>query len=227
MARQYRSRVKPKRVSTAKILPPDVMERYEFRREKLQLWADEGIDWEVMRRYSIRYDAFDDRIVYPIKDYEGNIISVCGRTCDPDYKVKKLHKYIYFQSVGTIDTLYGFSDNQQSILNKREIILFEGAKSCLKMASWGFENTSAVLTSHLSVNQYQFLLKLSSWHGVRIVFALDSDVDIRKDDRIRRLSSYTKVEWVRNFGGLLEDKDAPVDKGKETFLKLYEGRRAL
>ena len=227
VARRYRNHVKPRAVATAKPLPPDYMERYEFRHDKLRLWADEGIDWEVMRKCGVRYDAFDNRIVYPIKDYEGNIISVCGRTCDPDFKAKKIRKYTYFQEVGAIDTLYGYSDNQEAIMREKEIILFEGAKSCLKMTGWGYENTAAILTSHLSQNQYQFLLKLSSWHNIRIVFALDADVDITKDKNIMKLAQYARVEWVKNLGNLLNEKDAPVDQGLEVFRKLYSGRRRL
>lgn len=130
IARKYRNQVKPRLISTAKPLPPNYMERYEFRKDKLKLWADEGISWDIMQKYSIRYDAFDNRIVYPIKDYEGRIISVCGRTCDPDFKAKRIRKYTYFHEMGTVDTLYGFSDNKNAILEAKEIILFEGAKSC-------------------------------------------------------------------------------------------------
>ncbi len=74
VARQYRNRVKPRAVTTAKPLSPNYMDRYEFRKDKLKIWADEGISWDIMRKYSIRYDAFDNSIVYPIKDYDGNII---------------------------------------------------------------------------------------------------------------------------------------------------------
>lgn len=180
-----------------------------------------------MKKFDVRYDAFDDRIVYPVKNYSGDIISVCGRTCDPDFKAKKLRKYTYFQSIGTIDTLYGFSDNREEIMNKREIILFEGAKSVLMAYGWGIRNTAAILTSHLSRQQFAFLVKLGNLYGIRIVFALDAEIDITKDEHIRRLSSYTKVEWIRNFDGLLEDKDSPVDRGQETFEKLYERRQML
>lgn len=227
VAKRYRYRVKPKPTVLAKPLPENYMERYEFRRDKLQIWADEGIDWEIMRRFGVRYDAFDNRIVYPIRDYDGNIISVCGRTCDPDFKAKKIRKYTYFQEVGAIDTLYGFSDNKKSILQAKEIILFEGAKSCLKMAGWGLHNTAALLTSHLSQGQYRFLLRLSSWDDVRIVFALDSEVDITQDKNIMRLTRFSRVEWVKNMDGLLPEKDSPVDQGLEVFQKLYGERRRL
>lgn len=227
IAKRYRSRIKAPPVSTAKILPSNYMDRYEFRKDKLRPWADEGISYEVMLQNGVRYDAFDDRIVYPVKDFDGNIISVCGRTCDAHYKEKRISKYIYFQQMGTVNTLYAYSDNAQSILESREIILFEGAKSCLKMSTWGYTNTSAILTSHLSVNQLRFLIKLSSFHGVRIVFALDSDVNILKDKHILSLTSYASVEWVKNRDDLLSEKESPVDRGRDVWEKLYMLRQKL
>lgn len=227
IAKKYRHRVKTPPKCTAKILPADYMSRYEFRRDKLQVWADEDITWDTMKRFGVRYDAFDNRIVYPIRDLDGNIISVCGRTLDPDFKEKGIRKYTYLNSIGTIATLCCWAENRQAILEQKEIILFEGVKSCLKMDGWGYKNTAAVLTSHLSQNQFEFLVKLANFHHVRIVFALDSDVNIMKDENIMRLLNYARVEWVQNFDGILEEKMAPVDAGKEIWDRLYAGRRQL
>ena len=227
VAKKYRNQVKVAPRMTQKVIHPQYMLRYEFRKDKLKSWADEGISWDVLLSRDVRYDAFDNRIVYPIKDYDGNIISVCGRTCDPDYKSKRIRKYTYFQSLGAIDTLYGYSDNKAAILESKEIILFEGAKSCLKALSWGIHNTSALLTSHLSINQMRFLIRLSSFYGVKIVFALDSDVDITKDEYITKLCLYSRVEWVRNIDGLLEEKDSPVDKGVDVWTYLYSNKERM
>jgi len=224
IAKRYRDKLRKAPKMIAKPLPSNVMDRYEFRRDKLQLWVDEGISWETLERFGVRYDAFDDRIVYPIKDYDGNIISVCGRTCDPDYKEKKLRKYTYLSQLGTLDTVYGYSDNRQAILDAREIIIFEGAKSCMKAREWGFENTAALLTSHLSTNQMRFLIKLAGLHNVTVVFALDSDIDITKDENIRRLCKYAKVQWIRNRDGILPPKDSPTDQGEDNFIILYQRR---
>lgn len=224
VAKRFRETTKPTKVSTSSVLPCNTMERYEFRKDKLKLWADEGIKWDVMKRFEVRYDAFDNRIVFPIKSYDGDIISVCGRTCDPDFKTKKLRKYTYFQSIGTIDTLYGFSENREEIMAKKEIVIFEGAKSVMLAYGWGIRNTAAILTSHLSQNQFTFLVKLGNLKGVRIVFALDSEVDITKDANVSRLASYARVEWIKNIDGLLAEKESPVDKGLEVFKTLYERR---
>ena len=227
IARKYRYREKAKPVMTAHILPENCMERYEFRRDKLQLWVDEGISWNALKKFQVRYDSIDNRIVYPIRDYDGKIFSISGRTCDPDFKAKGLRKYTYLGSIGTLATIYGYSVNKKAIERSGEIILFEGAKSVMLAHSWGIENTGALLTSHLSQNQFEFLLKLSSFHHTKIVFALDSDVDISKDDRIKKLCAYANVEWVQNRGNLLEPKMAPVDKGREVWDRLYVQRRRL
>ena len=227
VARKYRCTKKNRNVATSKELRQNIMSRYEFRKDKLKLWADEGISWDAMKHFLVMYNSFDDRIVYPVRDMEGKIISICGRTCDPDFKKKKIRKYTYYQEIGTVDTLYGFSDNADDIMREREIILFEGAKSVMMAWGWGIRNTSAILTSHLSDNLFDYLVKLASFHGIGIVFALDSDVDIEKDANICRLCSYARVEWIWNYGNLLNAKDSPVDRGKEIFDKLYKERRRL
>ena len=224
IAKQYRSHIRKAPVMTAKSLPMDCMNQYEIRRDKLQLWVDEGISWKTLMKYGVRYDAFDDRIVYPIKDYDGNIISICGRTCDPDYKAKKLRKYTYKQQIGALNTIYGFYDSKSSIIDHKEIILFEGAKSCMKACDWGVLNTGALLTSHLSMNQLKFLIRLCSFTKVVVVFALDSDIDISKDDNIKKLCGYAQVQWVKNRDDLLQPKDSPTDRGKDVFFDLYKRR---
>lgn len=224
VAKKYRDKVRRPQKMTAKPMPQDCMSQYEFRRDKLQTWADEGISWQTMRRFGVRYDAFDDRIVYPITDCDGNIVSVCGRTCDPDFKEKKIRKYTYLKQIGSLDTIYAFSLNREFILSSREIILFEGAKSCMKAWDWGIRNTGALLTSHLSIHQLKFLIKLSNFHRVRIVFALDSDIDISQDDNIRKLCSYARVEWVKNRDDVLSAKDSPTDRGRQIFENLYSRR---
>lgn len=227
VAKRYRRSTRPPPKCTAKILPDDYMDRYEFRTDKLKIWNDEGIPFEVMRDYGVRYDAFDDRIVYPVRNMDGKIFCVSGRTCDPDYKAKKIRKYTYTSPIGSLPTLYGYWENKTTILSSREALVFEGCKSVLKAVSYGFNNGIALLTSHLSPFQLEAMIKLASFHGIHFVFALDSDVDITLDKNIMRLKSYAHVEWIKNRGNLLSEKDSPVDCGKEVFEKLYREREIL
>lgn len=204
-------------------LAQDCMNRFPRDTGKLQVWEEEGITDQSLDKFQVRYDPLSNRLVFPIRNPNGDIINICGRTLDPAYKEKKLRKYTYFQPLGTLDTIYGLWENRAAIVAKREIILFEGAKSVMKADTWGIPNTGAILTSHLNPNQFKILIRL----GVRVIFALDAEVDICQDKHIRRLLPYVRVEWVRNRDGLLEDKDAPVDKGEAVFRKLYQERSVV
>ena len=227
IAKKYRNDKRAPPQCTAKILPDNYMERYEFRKDKLAPWFLEGISYETMWKYEIRYDAFDDRIVYPVRNLEGKIFCVSGRTCDPDYKEKGIRKYTYTTQIGSLPALYGYWENRDEIISRKEAIIFEGCKSVLKSVDFGYPNAMALLTSHLSPFQMEALIKIASFYGVRFVFALDSDVDISKDKNIMRLKSYAKVEWIKNKEKLLEEKESPVDRGKEVFERLYYMREPL
>lgn len=227
VARRYRSSSKKSPPPTCTVLPDDYMDRYEDRMDKVSSWVEEGISPVILNSCGVRYDAFANRIVYPIHNWDGKIINVCGRTLDPDYKAKGLRKYTYIHSLGTLDTLYGFHWCREHALKAGEIIIFEGAKSVMKCQTWGIENTVALLTSHLNSNQLGFLIRFCNPNRIRVVFALDSDVDITKDKNIQTLSKYVRVEWVANADGLLQEKDSPVDQGEDVFRRLYTMRRKM
>ena len=221
VAKKFAHKKKQIKTSKSSVLPNDYMSRYHFREDKLQIWQDEGISLKSMRRFQVSYDDFSDRIVYPIRNVDGNIINVSGRTIDKDWKEKKLRKYTYFKPLGILDTLYGLSDNKDDILAKNEVIVFEGAKSVMLADSWGVHNTAALLTSHLNPYQLKILAKL----GCRVVFALDKGINVREDENIRRLKRYVQVEYVWDKDNLLNDKEAPVDRGQEVWEILYKERR--
>ena len=206
--------------STAKPLPDDVMNMYEDGHDKLDIWREEGISDEVMRSFQVRYDPVSNRIVYPIHNPDGKIVNIGGRTLDPQWKEKKLRKYNYYYKWGTMSTLYGLFEHLPSIRERHEIILFEGCKSVLKAASWNICNCAAILTSHLNPEQVKILAKL----GCDVVFALDKEIDIRQDRNISKLKNYVNVFYLQDRKNLLDEKDAPVDKGLEVFQALYDSR---
>lgn len=203
------------------VLPDDYMQRYEKKSDKLDVWRKEGISDSSLERFQVYYDRYSNRLVYPIKNIEGKIVNIGGRTLDENYKEKKLRKYTYFMQWGELNVIYGLSDNMEYIKEKREIILFEGCKSVLIADTWGVRNTGAILTSHLNPNQLKLLISL----GCRVVFALDKDVNIRKDYNISKLRQFATVEYIYDKNNLLKEKDSPVDEGFDTWQQLYNERR--
>lgn len=227
VAKRYRSSGKKLSMPSYSILPDDYMDRFEFREDKLASWVEEGISPQVLTDCGVRFDSFSNRIVYPIHNIDGQIINVCGRTLDPDFKQKGMRKYTYLQQLGTLDTMYGFHWASESILDSGEILIFEGAKSVMKCKTWGIHNAVALLTSHLNPHQLHLLIRMGNLNRVRIVFALDADVDIMSDKHIVSLARYARVEWVRNRDNLLPEKDSPVDQGLDVFHHLYNLRSKL
>ena len=220
IAKRFQPPQKVQKTSKTTVLSDDYMKRYEKRADKLAIWEREGISQASLDKFQVFYDSFSDRLVYPIRNPDGKIVNVGGRTLDPHWKEKDLRKYTYFMPWGELKTIYGLAENRKHILEKHEIIIFEGCKSVLLADTWGILNSAAILTSHLNQNQMKLLVFL----GCKVVFALDKDVNIQDDYNIRRLKQFVGVEYINDSYGLLDEKDSPVDKGLETFLTLYKKR---
>lgn len=101
VAQRFSPKKKHGKSSKAEILPDNYMDRYRWDAQKLSIWRDEGISDGSMKRFAVAYDDFSDRIVYPIRNLDGKIINVSGRTVDEQWKEKKLRKYTYFKPLGT------------------------------------------------------------------------------------------------------------------------------
>ena len=221
IAKKFRQNVKPTKQAEYQILRDNYMDMFEPAGSYADEWRKEGISDASMRKFQVRYDRFQNRLVYPIRSLDGKIINVSGRTLEKDPKTHKIRKYSYYYPLGVLDTIYGFFENKIGISKSKEIILFEGAKSVMIADSWGIDNAAAILTSHLNPQQLKILIRL----GARVVFALDEDVDIRQDENIQRLKHYVNVEWVYpKREHLLESKMSPVDAGREVWDSLYERR---
>lgn len=224
VCKQFMKQRNTKPSPTPTILPDDYMDRFETREDKLDVWRKEGISDNSLKKFQVMYDSFSNRLVYPIRNLQGKIVNVGGRTLDDDWKEKKLRKYSYFQGWGGgMDVVYGLYENLEFIKSLDRIIIFEGCKSVLIADTFGIHNTGALLTSHLSPYQMKILASL----GCRVTFALDKDVDIRQDKNIQKLKQYVNVDYVWDKDNRLGEKDSPVDKGREVFERLYASRRAL
>lgn len=224
ICRKYSKKTQVKELSKMNILPNDYMSRYLYDSDKLDVWRKEGITDEALKFFGVMYDDFSNHIVYPIRDLSGNIVNVGARTLDPLYKEHGVRKYTYFkQWGGKMSIVYGLFENMSEIQKKREVIIFEGAKSVMISRGYGYKNCGAILTSHLNPAQMMVLAKL----GCTVVFALDKEVRISDDYNIKKLRRYVNVEYIYDVYDLIGEKDSPVDKGKDVFNKLYSERLVM
>lgn len=219
-----RSLVKPITfVDNRQILPMSYYE--QFADEVPEEWVEEGIKPEIMKKYEIRIDHNSNRIVYPVYDNDGNLISAKGRTRFKNYKELGLKKYINYTSIQTTDFFLGMKQNRDEILRTNTAIIFEGLKSVMHVAGWGYNNCLAAETSRINDAQVAVLIKM----GVKnVIVAFDKDVtmkDIKSSTRLLR--KYMNCYAVYDKWGLLKDKDSPCDEGLDVWKSLLERRMRI
>jgi DNA primase len=207
-------------------LPKNVMHKYS--KERIQEWLDAGISQKVLDKYEVRLDKTKNAVVFPIRDIQGRIVAVKARTLYPNYRDLAISKYFYYNSIGTNDFLFGLYQNYQSIKEKSEVIVLEGAKGVMLAESCGYDNCVSLETNTINEDQMNILLRLK----VDVVVCLDKGIKIitgkiknpAKEVSIGLLSKLTNVYIMEDKYNMLQDKDCPADKGKETFDLLYERR---
>ena len=137
--------------------------------------------------------------------------------------------------------LYGLHIAAPYIKESGEAIIFEGAKSVMLAHQWGIKNTVASHTFGCHFNHINMLYECGAR---KIYFAFDKQYQEQSeyDHDWYLYDKRTKgmAEKIRDIGGMeirriidlpntgvpLDHKDAPVDKGKEKFLALYEAAKA-
>lgn len=204
------------------ILPEQSIEKYSD--EIPQEWLDEGISVDIMKKFQIRIDRSANRIVYPVRDKNFNLIGFKGRTRFQNYKSLNVQKYMNYTKIGTIDFFAGMKESHDYIKEKNEIIIFEGLKSVMKLWSWGKQfNAVSSETSVLNMEQIKIILEM----GIKnVVIAYDNDVYIGKiRKKMQFLKRFVNVFAVIDSKKILSgEKMAPVDDGEKIWNELYEGR---
>ncbi len=194
------------------------MDSYE--KANIKEWIAEGIPQEIMDRFEVRYDKPNNTIVFPIIDHEGNFLSIKARNLSKDAK----SKYYYYIKFGTVDFLYGYYQNQKEIIEKNEVIIFEGEKSVMKSINFGYPNATASMTDRIE-RTIENIIKIPCKN---VVIAWDKGVtrsQIVKE--VKKLKKYKNIYIIEDKWDLLNHKDSPVDQTKEIFDFLYENRERI
>ena len=197
---------------------------HEFIMMPHNMFVQDGISVEAQRKMQICYDINDSRILIPIRDLHGNLITLKGRTTIDNYKDLKIPKYMaYFEYHGST-LLYGYSENYWDIIAKNEVIVVESEKSVLQAMSIGINNVVALSTNKMSDYQLNALLDLQC----DVVLALDKD--IKRKTALKELNKFGNIcnkYLIIDNNDLLGEKDSPFDKGKDVWLSLYDKKERV
>lgn len=205
-------------------------------------WEKEGITREVMEYCGICYDPSAQGIVIPHYDADNNLIGIRERTLIKEneeygkYRPAIINYQMYNHPLGF--SLYGLNWAKNNISKIKKVIVVEGEKSVLKYMSWfGIDNNIMVAACGSNLTQYQVDLLLNL--GVEeIVIGFDRQFKKIGDEEWKqwtnklkalnkKYSKYMNISFMFDKNNLLGYKDSPVDKDKETFLRLFYERVVL
>lgn len=206
-------------------------------------WVNEGISINTMRKFEIKYCVAKQQIIIPHRNISNQLIGVRARNLLPE-SIETSGKYIPFNRGSFYykhplgENLYGLNLNINHIIKHKKIMLVEAEKSVMQTDTMftGDNFTVALCGSNFTTIQRDIILNLILNHDVKeIIFALDkqyekSDTEeyekwiVKIKKMVDNLSTITKVSVILDNSNLLNYKDSPTDKGKDTFLKLYDTR---
>ncbi len=121
-----------------------------------------------------RYDWFRQRVMFPIRGSDGQVIGFGGRVLD-DSKPK------YMNSPETPvfskgRELYGLYEARQALRDKGFVLVVEGYMDVVALAQWGFCNAVATLGTACTAEHVQKLFRFTD----HVVFSFDGDAAGRR-----------------------------------------------
>jgi len=159
------------------------------------------------------YEKMQGRVILPVFDSNGKLITLSGRTIYDDLKPKYMH-----YTFPTRKTLFGLYINEKEIIKQNAIIFTEGQFDVISAWQRGLRNVVCTFGSHFSTDQ----IILSARYTNRVFILYDSDeagqngaynslqrIKMRGDVKIRLLTNVLKNG---------EDLDDYVKKNNFKFL---------
>lgn len=204
-----------------KLVDEDELRQYKCK--SFHFWDDEGLTANVVEKWGVGYDSRCECITIPVRTNEGQLINILCRTTNKHAKELGIPKYIYKYKLGVLDFFWGWYEHICQIRQKKEVIIVEGSKSVMKLATMGYDNAVAMMTSHLTNEQLKILVR----EGIDVVFALDKDVNPYKDENIQKLCRYCRVYIAVDRHSCLGEKDSPCDQGAEVWERIYAERKLM
>jgi DNA primase len=206
---------KEKNKYTEFILDESFTER--FVRNACKIFIEDGINEITQNKFGVSYDVLENRVVFPIRNDEGDLLTFKGRTLREDYKIMGIPKYYYYYSYIGERYLFGLYENYFDIISANEIYVGEAEKFVMQLDSMGINNCVSISKKVISPIQLDKLLKLKK----DIVLAFDKDVTLEEIFiECRKFKGLCNVYYIYDTLDLLNGKESPSDRDKTTFMRL-------
>ena len=208
-----------KYTSVSKIYDEDELNQYDLVYNAR--FAKDKIDFDTQKYFNLRYDVLSQRIIIPIYDAYGSLIGAKGRA---NWEVSKDEsKYLYLIPCAVSNTLYGYCQNYEYLINNT-IYIFESEKSTMQCFSYGIKNCVSLGCNSISTQQCKLLMELNPQ---KIVFMLDEGLDMSIIEmNIKKLKTFCKMfdttiaYWDYTIDKTIPKKSSPSDLGKNKLLEI-------
>lgn len=141
-----------------------------------QLFLKDDVGLLAQSFFDIRIDKESNRIVFPIKDINGNIVGILGRYNTNDVPIH-IAKYLPILIYDRKFFLFGAYENKDYLHDT--IILVESEKSVMKAFSKGYRNVVALGGNYFNSEKLNILYELKP---KKVILALDEGLN---DEHIR------------------------------------------
>lgn len=167
------------------------------------------------------YDLFRNRLMFPIFQYNGDILGFGGRVLDDT-----LPKYINTPETELYSkrqVLYGLYQARQAIRSSNEAVLLEGYMDCIKLQQAGINNCVASLGTALTLEQARLLCRYTE----SVLILYDGD-EAGQRETLRAIDILAeealKVQVVTLPAGKDPDEFLEIN-GKEEFLQYIQNNK--
>lgn len=230
-----KDRYEKRKIPSLEIYPKNVLDC--FTKTYPPEWLEEGITKESMDKFNILYSIQQNKIIIPHYNVDGDLVGIRGRALN-EWEVENLGKYMpvkienKWYSHPLSLNLYGLNITKENIKQYGYCIIYESEKSVLKNDGFKAPNCSvAVCGSQL--NKYALNLLLKECKPKEIIIAFDKEEKEGESNYFNKLNkickkynNYCDFSFIYDRYNLLDLKDAPVDKGEDTFKQLL-GKRVI
>ena len=185
-------------------------------------WLKQGITERTRKKFGLAYSYKHKRVVIPMRYWAtGELLGFNQRTTVENYAEFGIKKYFITPTYPKHLNLYGLYENYNSIQKTGYVVVAESEKSVLKRDSLGDSTVVALSGKSMSDEQVRILIGLN----VEIIIALDNDVDINEIRHLcEKFKNIRKVSYIKDFMGILSDKDAPMDTSNKNYQFLFDNR---
>jgi 5S rRNA maturation endonuclease (ribonuclease M5) len=169
----------------------------------------------VSEPWNERKKDFVGRIVFPVRDTNGNLVGWSGRLATDDKTlIKRDNKWMHKLDFDKGFTLYNYNNARDFVRQSKELIIVEGSWDVMRLWSYGICNVVAVMGSSLTPEQ----LSIAVSSAIKIKVFLDGDGAGQSGARriCEQLKRYVDVYTVE-YGG--DPDDLSMEEAYEVLSK--------